>query len=416
MATFFSIRRHVLLSSFVVFSLATVGFSSIALAADNQTEKHLPHWKGEIDEDQVRNHIEFLAGDQLKGRSGPSARVAAKYITYHFEKCGLQPLFTDANNSGAATFEQPIPGGRGEDGSSTIIGYNLGGWIPGSDPQLRDEIIIISAHYDHLGKRNGVVFPGADDNASGVSMVLSVAKQISELKTRPKRSIVFIAFDLEEHMLWGSRWFAAHTPWPIEQVKLFITADMIGRSIGNLPLPCVFVMGSEHGTGLDESIDTIGHPEGLEVARLGIDLIGSLPRSDYGPFRDREIPFLFFSTGEHPDYHSRRDTPERIDYGKVARVSSLVNRLTQHIAEQETSPEWIGETSPNMREVYTLRRITGILIQQEEAEEYPLTNAQKLMISQAHNKAGQIIEQGTFDETERSWLIRTAQLMLLSLF
>ncbi|MEX0726035.1 MAG: M20/M25/M40 family metallo-hydrolase, partial [Planctomycetaceae bacterium] len=409
MTIFLTSRRRVLLGSVALSLLFVTVFSATATAGEEgQKPSHPPHWQADIDEEHVRPHIEFLAGDQLKGRSGASARVAAKYITYHFEKCGLQPLFTDANDSGAVTFEQPIPGAKSDEGSSTVIGYNLGAWIPGSDPQLRDEMIIISAHYDHLGKRNGVVYPGADDNASGVSMVLAVAKRMADLKIKPKRSIVFLAFDLEEHMLWGSRWFAAHTPWPIEQVKLFITADMIGRSIGNLPLPCVFVMGSEHGKGLDESIDTVGHPEGLEIARLGIDLIGAIPRSDYGAFRDREIPFLFFSTGEHPDYHTRRDTPDRIDYGKVARVSSLVNRLTQHVANRDEAPEWIGETSPNMQEVHTLRRITGILIEQEEAEEYPLTNTQKLMISQAHNKAGQIIEQGTFDESERSWLIRTA--------
>lgn len=397
-------------------SLRAVAVIAVLAGSVSFAAEHPPHWKADIAEDDVRPHIEFLAGDQLKGRSGASARVAAKYITYEFEKYGLRPLFVDANNERAVSYEQPIPGSKDEEGNRTIIGHNLGGWIPGSDPKLREEFIIISAHYDHLGKRNGVVYPGADDNASGVSMVLSVAKQISELEIKPKRSIVFVAFDLEEHMLWGSRWFAAHTPWPIEQVKLFITADMIGRSIGNLPLPCVFVMGSEHGTGIDEAIDEVGHPEGLEIARLGIDLIGSIPRSDYGPFRDREIPFLFFSTGEHPDYHTRRDTPERIDYGKVSRVSSMINRLTQHVADCEQAPEWIGETSPNMQEVKTLRRITGILIEQEETDDYPLTDAQKLMISQAHNKAGQIIEQGTFDEKQRSWLIRTAQLMLLSLF
>ncbi|MFN0199771.1 MAG: M28 family metallopeptidase [Planctomycetaceae bacterium] len=397
-------------------------FSRDGSAADkvteNLTNQPSPEklWEPEITEDEVRKHIEYLAGNQLRGRSGATARVAAKYISYQFEKYGLQPLFDDPKQPASVTFEQPIPGAKEADGKTTILGYNLGAWIPGSDPELRDEIIIVSAHYDHLGKRGDVIYPGADDNASGVSMVLSVARQISELKIKPRRSIVFLAFDLEEHMLWGSRWFTAHPPWPIEQVKLFITADMIGRSIGNLPLPCVFVMGSEHGAGLDESLKHVGHPAGLELACLGIDLIGAIPRSDYGAFRDREIPFLFFSTGEHPDYHTPRDRPDRIDFGKVSRISSLINRLTQHVANQPVAPTWIGETEPNIQEVHSLRRITGILIEQEEADEYPLSNTQKLLISQAHHKSGQIIEQGTFNDAERKWLIRTAQLMLLSLF
>ena len=120
--------------------------------------------------------------------------------------------------------------------------------LEGFDPELRHECVVIGVHYDHLGVRNGIVFHGADDNASGVAMMLEVARQLASTG-RPRRSVMFVGFDLEEQMLWGSRWFA-HPPRPLTQFKLFITADMIGRSLGDLPLPAVFILGSEHAPQL----------------------------------------------------------------------------------------------------------------------------------------------------------------------
>ena len=353
--------------------------------------------------DEVRPHIEFLASEELRGRRGRDAMRAADYLVAEFRKCKLQPLFGDS-------FAQVIPGPKRADGAETFYGRNVGAWLPGSDPELRDEFVIISAHYDHLGVRDGTVYRGADDNASGTSMMLTLARRFSELTTRPRRSVVFIGFDLEEHLLWGSRWFVAHPPWPIERVKFFMTADMIGRSLGNLPLSTVFVLGSEHGTGLDDVLDEIGEPAGLNVARMGIDLIGT--RSDYGPFRDRDIPFLFFSTGEHPDYHKPTDTPERIDYEQVARVSSLVEKVVHKVADNNEAPVWNPTVTPRMQEVQSLHRIAELLLKTDEN----LTSIQRFIVKQAEVQTRQIMQRGVVQPNERGTLIRTAQLLLLSVF
>jgi hypothetical protein len=372
-------------------------------------------FEGAILSEHVRPHVEYLASPELKGRSGREAAVAARYLVDKFQSWGVRPLFEDDS------YFQPIPGMDGPDGQRGIVGRNVGGWIPGDDPQLRDEIIIISAHYDHLGVRNGRIYAGADDNASGVSMMLEVARQISQQKTKPRRSVVFVGFDLEERMLWGSRWFAAHPPWPLERVKLFITADMIGRSLGNLDLPAVFVMGSEHAPRLKTALDEIGTPHGLETARLGIDLIGT--RSDYGPFRDRKVPFLFFSTGEHPDYHTPRDVPERIDYDKVARVSSLVLQLCRHIADSDAPPVWTDELKPDLDEARTLHRVTTLLLEADDAQlemdsddGRRLTDLQRLVVSQAQIRTRQILERGEMTASERTWLVQLSRLLLLSVF
>lgn len=372
-------------------------------AESSQPERlsFVPEFKAE----DVRPHVEYLASDDLRGRSGVWGQAAARYIEDHFRKMKLLPLFD-------GEYLQKIPGPPREDGRKTIYGQNVGAWLPGSDPNLRDEFVIVSAHYDHLGMREGKIFHGADDNASGTSMVLEVARKFASLKQRPARSMVFLAFDLEEHMLWGSRWFASHAPWKMEQIKLFITADMIGRSLGNLPISTAFVMGSEHGSTLPGTLDEVGEPAGFNIARMGIDLIGT--RSDYGPFRDRKVPFLFFSTGEHPDYHKPTDTPEKINYEQVAAVSGLVFRVTKSVAESATPPEWVQEIEPQLEEVRAVHRISELLL--EAGRNGELNTFQQFIVTQAEVQTRQILERGEVTPEERVGLIRTAQILLLSVF
>lgn len=360
----------------------------------------------QIEAPAIRPHVEFLAGDQLRGRTGADARRAADYIVEHYRRYGLQPLFGDQ-------FYQIIPG-RAEDKETQIVaGRNVGAVLHGSDPQVKDEYIIVGVHYDHLGVRNGAMFVGADDNATGVAMMLELARHFSQSPEKPRRSIVFVGFDLEEHMLWGSRWFAAHSPVPLEQVKLFITADMIGRSLGDLDLPVVFALGSEHSPQVKQALDRIGRPEGLEISRLGIDLVGT--RSDYGPFRDREVPFLFFSTGEHPDYHTPRDTPDKIDYAKTARISGLILKLVQEIATTDEPPVWSKAAIGDLDEPRALERITSLLLEADNPDR-PLTDVQRYLVSTVRNKTRRILEQGTMSADDRVWLVRMSQLLLLSVF
>lgn len=389
--------------------LILIVFAAVPLCADEPRND----WEGAIRSEHVRPHVEFLASPQLAGRSGAGSAKAADYLTKQFRDSKLKPLFS--NDS----FEQAIPTSAEEpsdDNSSPasprIVGRNVGALLEGSDPKLRDDLIVIGTHFDHLGTRNGKIFRGADDNSSGTAMMLEVARQLANLKPRPKRSIVFVGFDLEEQLLWGSRWFVAHPPIELDRVKLFITADMIGRSLGDLPLPTVFVMGSEHAPQMKRLLDEVGSPRGLEVARLGVDLIGV--RSDYGPFWNEKIPFLFFSTGEHPDYHSPRDVPEKLDFDKVARVSSLVLKVVEATANADSAPKWTDDVSPDIDEVKAVHRITDLLLQ--AGEKKPLTNLQLLVVTQAKNKCQQILDRGTFSADDRKWLIRISQLLLLSVF
>jgi hypothetical protein len=262
------------------------------------------------------------------------------------------------------------------------------------------------------------VYPGADDNAGSVAMLLEVAANLAGSPVRPKRTVVFLSCDLEENLLWGSRWFVAHPPWPIERVKLFITSEMIGRTLGDLPLGMIFVLGSEHATGLKQVVDQARGPGDLKVAHLGIDLVGT--RSDYGPFWNEKIPFLFFSGGEHPDYHQPTDTADRIDYSRVAAVSQLIQDVCRRVADAGAAPEWTDKPVHDLDEVRTLHRITELVLASDDAARaagHPkLGTFQRFSVSNVHTRTAQILERGEVRAEERPWLIRSSQLLLLTVF
>ena len=221
------------------------------------------------DQIKLRETIEKLAAPEFAGRSGPGGEKAAEYLVDRFRALKLEPLF-------GQEFVQPIPGKE----QGTVQGRNVGAMLRGADPNLREEWVILAAHFDHLGVRRGKLYPGADDNASGVAMMLEVARSMTAAAQPPKRSMMFIGFDLEEVGLFGSRYFVAHPPVPLEKVVLFVTADMIGRSLAGVCASHVFVIGTEHSPGVRPWIDAAGRrapaqsvpvggrPAGIESQRL----------------------------------------------------------------------------------------------------------------------------------------------------
>src|SRR5260370_2781559 len=305
-------RKGVVMQS----GLAVVALSGATYAPVywDQAENELSE---EIHTHELQAHVYRLASPEFLGRRGRGAARGSGHIAAAFERLKLQPLFE--NDS----YFQPIPSLAldKESGKAGFIGRNVGAVLPGSDPKLKDEWIILAAHFDHLGKRGDVLFPGADDNATGVAMLLEVAEAFALAKEKPRRTIAFVSFDQEEAGLLGSTHFVNHPPHPIRQVKAFLVADMLGRSMANVMDDYVFVLGSETSPRLRKVVEEMKPEKGLAIGRLGADLIG--PRSDYGPLRHRTATFLFLSTGQHPDYHKPSDLPGKIAYQKVRRVSCL---------------------------------------------------------------------------------------------
>jgi hypothetical protein len=176
---------------------------------------------------RLRSAVERLASPEFGGRSGAGGDKTVAYLIDQFRNLNLSPLFD-------GEYVQPIPGKE----PGKVDGRNVGAILRGSDERLRDEWVIVAAHFDHLGVRGGVLYPGADDNASGVAMMLEVARSIVQGQAPPRRSMMFIGFDLEELGLYGSRYFVAHAPVSLDKVVLFVTADMIGRSLAGICPVC----------------------------------------------------------------------------------------------------------------------------------------------------------------------------------
>jgi hypothetical protein len=361
---------------------------------------------------ELRAHVYRLASPEFRGRRGPGAARAAQHLADLFQRIGLAPAFGDS-------YFQDIPWllGNGDKGQPGFVGRNVAAVLPGSDPALRDEWIVLSAHYDHLGERGLNIYPGADDNASGVAMLIEVAEAFALAKQKAKRTIVFVAFDLEEQALQGSVHFATHPPRPFDKLKAFMTADLIGRSMGNVMDEYVYVLGSESSPRLRRLATDVKPEAGLTVGRLGADLVGGtrfVARSDYGPFRDRRVPFLFFTTGVHPDYHKPTDLPDRVDYAKLARVSRWIRDLTRRLADDPTAPAWAPLSGSDMDEP---RAVLALLVRAlGRPETVKMSAEQRAGVESARDRLMGIVGRGTIAPDEREWLVSTSRQLLLNVF
>lgn len=352
------------------------------------------------EEAKLRAHVELLASPAFEGRRGAGARKAQAYLVDAFQTLKLKPAFGDS-------YLQDVPGER----PGSVLGRNVAGVLEGSDPELKKEYVLISAHFDHLGVREGVLYPGADDNGSGTAMMLELARCFATAKARPRRSLMFVGFDLEEYGLWGSRHFAEHPPVALERIKLFLTADMIARALGGVCESYLFVMGSEHAPGLRAWVTRAAEGLPLTLGVVGSDLL-FVDRSDYGPFREREVPYLFFSTGENPRYHTPEDTPETLDYPKLEAVSRLVERVVRVAAEAETVPGWVDEPDHPFGEAVVLRDVLRILL--DHREQLAMKPLAEGLVRTQLKVLDAVIERGKITEGERARMLRGAQIILYS--
>jgi hypothetical protein len=222
---------------------------------------------------------------------------------------------------------------------------NTVGILEGSDPSLKQEYLIYSAHMDHIGITPGQpdsINNGADDDGSGTVGVVELAEAFSRRAARPRRSIVFLTVSGEEKGLWGSRYFSEHPTVPIRQVVADLNIDMIGR---NWP-DTIVAIGKEH-SDLGSTLDRVNraHPE---LRMTAIDDIWPEERfyfrSDHFNFARKGVPILFFFNGVHPDYHQVTDSPDKINSEKEARILRLLFYLGQELGNTPQRPQWKPES------------------------------------------------------------------------
>jgi aminopeptidase YwaD len=273
---------------------------------------------------RLERHVYVLASDTLEGRGlGTEGRLKAiQYIENEMREMGLQHFHEGAYFH---HFDFKV-------GLVNLKGKNVVGVIPGTDPVLKGEYIVIGAHFDHLGYNktaNGVktIFPGADDNASGVAGILEIARLILTSGEQPKRTLVFISFDAEESGLIGAEYFVnAEKPFPNKAIKAMFSLDMIGM------LGTVTTLELKGWRTLDRADELLA----LAQERNSIPIKGTSPkierRTDTWPFGSIGIPAIYVNTGLKSPYHKPEDTADLLDYEGMAKISTFLAGLTLEMA------------------------------------------------------------------------------------
>lgn len=313
------------MKSFVRTTLMLIGLTATVACTDFTTNKEI--------ESGLREDITFLADDALEGRAigTPGEEKAANYIAEAFEKIGLLPKGTEGFfqpftvKKATNPHEQAVVGTSGEG----VTGRNVAGFIDNGG----EHIVVIGAHYDHLGygsegslfRGEPAIHNGADDNASGTAAVIQLARILKAQKS--KYNYLFLAFSGEENGLWGSNYFSKNSTVDLAKVNYMINMDMVGRMNEEKTLAI-------NGTGTSplwaESLNKVNS----DSLKLVTSESGVGP-SDHTSFYLQDLPVLHFFTGQHEDYHKPTDDADKINYDGLVLVIRYIERLVDELNGEE---------------------------------------------------------------------------------
>lgn len=316
------------------------------------TEKQDAREKGlqVINRQAAEAYVGFLASDLLEGRQAGmrGSRIAAEYIASCLKEIGTQPLYKD-------TYEQPFDvyrwggtdrfpryGSRSDalaalgNADEKLSLYNVIGKIEGRNP---DEYVIVGAHFDHVGVdpqlQGDSIYNGADDNASGVSAVLQVARAFLATGVQPERTVIFALWDGEERGLLGSRYFVDNFA-DMKQVKAYLNFDMIGRDYKpDQPKHVAYFYSEEYpvfGDWLKDAIDIYG----LNLTPVYNDTGLKMGGSDHLPFSLAGIPVLWYFTGLHSDYHKPSDHADKLNWSKMVEITKAAFLIMWNLANEKS--------------------------------------------------------------------------------
>lgn len=226
-----------------------------------------------------------------------------------------------------------------------LLGENVMGYVEGVDPALKHEMVIVTAHYDHLGRRGDNIYFGADDNGSGTSTVLEVAQAFAEARRMgygPRRSVLFLLVSGEEKGLLGSEYYVNHPAFPLENAIANVNVDMVGRidqKHQNNP-NYIYVIGSDR---ISSDLHAINEQANATYTQLELDYTYNAEsdpnryyyRSDHYNFAERGIPAVFFFNGTHADYHRTSDTVDKINFEKMALIGKLIFHTSWELANRD---------------------------------------------------------------------------------
>lgn len=269
-----------------------------------------------------------LSADSMEGRlaGSPGGARARAWLLGELAAIGVQPL--------GERFEMPFTL-RQRTPSPDSVGTNIIARIPGRN--AGGPVLVLSAHYDHVGVRNGEIYNGADDDASGCVVLLAIAEQL--LAEPPQHDVILAFFDAEEGGLQGARAFVANPPLPLSRVAVNVNLDMVARQDGG----ALWVAGTSHYPALKSYADAAAKLAAVPV-RFGHDTKGGKPgddwtnSSDHGAFHAKGVPFLYLGVEDHPDYHKPGDDADKVDpvffRGTMEFAAALVRALDAGLGQR----------------------------------------------------------------------------------
>ena len=234
--------------------------------------------------------------------------------------------------------------------SKLLKGRNVIGLLEGSDQILKNQYVVVSGHYDHVGINSSRIYRGADDNVSGVVGTLEIAQAFVRAGLKPKRSIIFVCFDAEEEGLFGSAYYIQHSPVPVADTVANLNMDMIGRDEESL----TWHNTAEQNRNMVNIVGTLYNPEIRQIIEqknqstgLKLDFKTDtrdpdqwFARSDHFWFATRSIPQVLFNTGEQNDYHTENDTWTRLNYPKMTKIVQLIFLTADEMANAAQRPKF----------------------------------------------------------------------------
>ena len=323
-----------------VFAVALTVSCNSAQNATSSKKMTPEDYANTITAEDLKTHLYILAGDKMQGRmtGENSNNEAAEYLrNYYIDQEIQSPI--EKNN-----YYQPIPADFFNGATNGNPSQNVVAFIEGSEKPK--EIIVLSAHYDHVGTKNGEIYNGADDDGSGTVAMMEMAQAFHKAAkdgNGPKRSILILHVTGEEIGLYGSKYYTENPLFPLENTVVNLNTDMIGR-IGSEKKGndnYIYLIGSDK---LSQELHDLSEAVNKKYTNLELDYTYNddndpnrfYYRSDHYNFAKNNIPVIFYFNGTHADYHQPGDTPDKIEYGLLAKRTQLIFLTAWEIANRES--------------------------------------------------------------------------------
>jgi Zn-dependent M28 family amino/carboxypeptidase len=327
--------------SFGLLSLLLISCSGSKLAIANKTPFDEVTLINSITAPELKAHLTIVASDEMEGRDTGSKgqKKAGLYLIEQYKKAGI-PF-----PKGVTSYYQNVPAAfmNKDSGENLPDSENIWAFIEGTEKP--EEIVVVSAHYDHVGIKKGLIYNGADDDGSGTVALLEIAQAFQKAKNEghgPKRSILILHMTGEEHGLYGSDYYSQHPLFPVVKTVADVNIDMIGRrdDAHKDSNNYIYLIGSDY---LSTELYNICESENKKFTHMNIDYKYNdrkdpnrfYYRSDHYNFAKLGIPVVFLFNGTHADYHKPTDKVEKIEFDALARRAQLGFAIAWELANRD---------------------------------------------------------------------------------